>query len=58
MSEEKITDRLWRKAAEQRIPLSGAFELSPVCNFSCQMCYVRKSREDVDEKGGLIETGQ
>lgn len=30
-----------------RIPLNGTFELSPVCNFSCKMCYVRKTREEV-----------
>ena len=30
-----------------KIPLSGTFELSPVCNFACRMCYVRKTREEV-----------
>lgn len=30
-----------------RLPLSGAFELSPVCNFACRMCYVRKSKQEV-----------
>ncbi len=29
------------------IPLNGTFELSPVCNFSCRMCYVRKSQKEV-----------
>ena len=28
------------KAREKGIPLSGQFELTPLCNFSCRMCYV------------------
>ncbi len=35
------------------IPLTAAFELSPICNFSCKMCYVRKTREEVIKAGGL-----
>lgn len=41
-------DYLFLKASEQKIPLSGTFELSPVCNFSCRMCYVRKTQKEVD----------
>lgn len=50
----KISDELWNKAGEQRIPLSGAFELLPVCNLNCKMCYVRKSMEEVNSIGGLL----
>ena len=39
-----ISRRLWAKAGAERIPLTGAFELLPICNFACKMCYVRKSR--------------
>lgn len=44
-----LTDFLYVKACKQRIPLGGTFELSPVCNFSCKMCYVRKTRKEVAE---------
>lgn len=54
----KIRDRLWNKAAQARIPLTIAFELLPICNLSCKMCYVRKSKEEVQKQGGLIETEQ
>ena len=37
----EVLDYLHRKAAARKIPLSGTFELSPVCNFSCRMCYLR-----------------
>lgn len=43
--EPKITDFLHRKASAMRIPLSGTFELTPVCNMDCRMCYVRMSRQ-------------
>ena len=29
-----------QKAREKRIPLSGSFELTPLCNLDCKMCYV------------------
>ena len=45
----ELTELLFRKASQLRIPLSGTFELSPICNFSCPMCYVRKTREEVEK---------
>ena len=43
--EPAITEYLHAKAARARIPLSGSFELTPVCNMSCRMCYVRMTKE-------------
>lgn len=51
---DKIRDRLWTKAGKKGIPLTVAFELLPVCNLSCKMCYVRKSMAEVQKAGGLI----
>ena len=45
--EPRITKHLFAKASRETIPLSGTFELSPVCNFSCRMCYVRKTAAEV-----------
>ena len=44
-----LTDFLYAKATRMKIPLSGTFELSPICNFSCRMCYVRKTPKEVRE---------
>lgn len=44
-----LTDYLHNKASRSLLPLSGTFELTPVCNFSCRMCYVRKSAAEVRE---------
>ena len=42
-----LTNLLYHKATKLRLPLSGTFELSPVCNFACRMCYVRKTTGQV-----------
>ena len=44
-----LTDHLYARASRKLIPLSGTFELSPVCNFACRMCYVRKTQKEVCE---------
>ncbi|MBP3704933.1 MAG: hypothetical protein J6I98_05295, partial [Clostridia bacterium] len=51
-----LTDYLQAKAGRMRIPLSGTFELSPVCNFSCRMCYVRKTQKEVEQSPRRILT--
>ena len=48
-----VRDKLWKKAGQEGIPLTAAFELLPVCNFACKMCYVRKSMTEVQALGGL-----
>lgn len=46
-----LTDYLYAKASRNRIPLSGTFELSPVCNFACKMCYVRRTPAQLRAEG-------
>lgn len=46
-----LTDFLHQKASRQKVPLNGTFELSPVCNFACKMCYVRKTPEQIRCEG-------
>lgn len=45
--EAPLTKHLFRKATSRGMPLSGTIEVSPVCNFNCRMCYVRKSPQEV-----------
>ncbi|MGN1082159.1 MAG: radical SAM protein, partial [Candidatus Avispirillum sp.] len=45
--EAPLTKHLFRKAVSRGVPLSGTIEVSPVCNFNCRMCYVRKSPQEV-----------
>ena len=37
------------KARDKGIPVNGQFELTPLCNFSCKMCYVHL---DMDQLSG------
>ena len=48
-----IREKLFGLSARKRIPITGAFELTPICNFQCKMCYIRKSAGEVSELGGL-----
>ena len=41
-----ITEYLYQKATMAGVPLSGTFELTPVCNMDCKMCYVRMSQRE------------
>ncbi len=44
-------DYLFSKASKNKVPLAGTFELTPVCNFSCKMCYVRKTPDIIKKEG-------
>ena len=42
---------VWEKAFADAIPISGTFELTPRCNFSCRMCYVHLKPEQIPQYG-------
>lgn len=46
-----LSDYLYYKASQQKVPLMGTFELSPVCNFACKMCYIRKTMQQISSEG-------
>ena len=52
------TEYLHRKAAAAGVPLSGTFELTPVCNMDCKMCYVRMSRQTQEKIAPLADANQ
>lgn len=41
------------RAREKDIPLSGVFELTPLCNLDCKMCYVHLQKEQMGGAGLL-----
>ena len=45
-------------AKEHRIPVSATIELTPFCNFSCVMCYVRLNSEQAKKQGELLTKEQ
>lgn len=56
--EPPVTEYLFRKATRQRIPLGGTFELTPVCNMDCRMCYVKMSRQQQEAIRPLMTAGE
>lgn len=49
----QIEKNLTHKASLNHIPLSGAFELLPLCNMDCHMCYIRLTQTEVNKNGGI-----
>ncbi|WP_455544005.1 radical SAM/SPASM domain-containing protein [Intestinibacter sp.] len=47
----QLTEYLYKKAWISKTPLSGAFEISPLCNMDCKMCYVRMTKEEMEKVG-------
>lgn len=35
------------KAREKNVPISGSFELTPLCNLDCKMCYVHLNKDQM-----------
>lgn len=56
--EAKITEYLHLKAARAKTPLTGTFELTPLCNMNCRMCYVRLTKEQQESIGSLRTTDE
>ena len=49
-----VEQRLVAKADIAKIPISAAFELTPVCNLDCDMCFIHTAKHQVDKQGGLL----
>lgn len=50
--EPKVVKHLYAVSTKEHIPISGTFELTPMCNMKCEMCYVRMSKDEIKESGG------
>lgn len=48
-----IEEKLCNAATQRRIPLGGSLELLPLCNMNCDMCYVRLSQSEAEQKGRI-----
>ena len=61
--EPLISSYFHNKGRDMGIPVSGTFEITGRCNFSCRMCYVHNSQSNLMKKEELpaewwIETGR
>ncbi|MCD8383683.1 MAG: radical SAM protein [Clostridiales bacterium] len=48
-TESPVEDYLRAKADALRYPLGGGFELLPLCNMNCNMCYVRHNVSELEQ---------
>lgn len=47
-----------RKARKQGVPIKGTFELTPLCNLDCKMCYVHLSTEQLKHSHKQMLSGE
>lgn len=48
-----LEKQMMTRAAALGRPINGSLELTPLCTMDCGMCYVRLSREEMEQKGSL-----
>ena len=48
-----LEKQMMTRAAALGRPINGSLELTPLCTMDCGMCYVRLSREEMEQKGRL-----
>ena len=53
----KTMDMFVNMQARMRgIPINVGFELTPLCNFDCRMCYVHLTKEQMEREGTVLST--
>lgn len=45
-------------AKEHAVPISGTFELTPRCNFNCNMCYVHIAENRIHKFGSELDSSE
>lgn len=48
-----FSNAIMAEAYKRCVPTSGTFELTPLCNFRCRMCYVRLDASEISRYGRL-----
>lgn len=48
-----FSDFIEKKARKKGVPVRGLFELTPLCNFDCRMCYVHLKKDQLRKRSIL-----
>lgn len=56
LRQKTMTRFLSERAIIMKVPYNGSFELTPLCNLDCKMCYVHLNRNQMDRE--LLTTEQ
>ncbi len=51
--ENTVEKMMIQRASMMQRPINGTLELLPLCNMSCEMCYVRLGRSKMEAQGSL-----
>ena len=54
IAQMQIKKMLMLKASIKRVPISGTFEITPLCNMNCRMCYIRMTEKEMKERGTML----
>lgn len=49
---------LRKKSYDNKVPFKGGFELTPRCNFNCNMCYVHLQPDEIPAVGRELSTDE
>lgn len=53
-----VLEEINQWAVANKVPLYTTFELTPFCNFSCVMCYVRLDKKLAQQQGEMLTADQ
>ena len=53
-----VIDLMYDDASRNGVPIGGTFELTPLCNMNCRMCYIRMSRDEMEKQGRMLTAAQ
>lgn len=54
----EYVDYLLQKQKERVMPFGVTFEITPLCNFRCPMCYIRLDPDQVAEAGTMLSADE
>ena len=58
MNGEEYIHGVIDKCRKKGVPFTASFELTPFCNFRCNMCYIRLDPEVAAQQGKMLTTQQ
>ena len=58
MKWDDFSTLLFERCKQRRIPYHASFELTPFCNFNCNMCYIHLKPEQAAQYGSILTTQQ
>lgn len=53
--DDSFEEYILTKADLNKLPFCATFEISPICNMDCQMCYIAQKKKEVENNGGLLD---